>query len=85
MTWTADGGSDNAYAVDFSLSPTGPWFSTFEDLSVTITETSYTVPGILWNIIPSSATVYWRVRGADRDQLPLTVVTSDEVWSFTKQ
>jgi hypothetical protein len=38
----------------------------------------------LWNRIPSGERIYWRVRGADLSDTPLTVVYSDEVWNFHK-
>lgn len=85
FTWSPNGGVENVYAVDAALSPGGPFWSTFENLRILITETSWTMPQQMWNRIPSGRTVYWRVRGADRSVSPMNVVTSDELWTFTKQ
>jgi len=84
--WSADGGSNNAFAVDASLSPTfSSYYSTYDDLGLRIYGTSWTVPLGVWNKIPAGSPVYWRVRGADLSIKPLDVVTSDQVWSFYKQ
>jgi parallel beta-helix repeat protein len=85
FTWTPDGGMDNVFAVDVALSPTGPFYSTWENLHTPINSESWTMPNTIWNLIPSGSTVYWRVRGADLTVSPLTIVTSDEVWWFFKQ
>jgi hypothetical protein len=85
FAWTPDGGTDNAYAVDFGLSPSGPIYSTYETLGIVIYDTEWTMPAAIWNMIPTGKQVYWRVRGVDLDDPPLNVITSDEVWSFYKQ
>jgi PKD repeat protein len=84
FSWTTDGGSRNAYSVDISLTPGGSWYSTYTDLKLTITASSFTLPLKLWNKVSSGARIYWRVRGTDLDVEPRTVVTSDEVYSFYK-
>jgi hypothetical protein len=43
------------------------------------------MPTPVWNMIPSGTQVYWRIRGADLDVSPLTIITSDEAWSFYKE
>jgi hypothetical protein len=45
----------------------------------------WTMPLSVWNKIPSGRRIYWRVRGADLDVTPLTIIASDEIWSFNKQ
>ncbi|RJP14871.1 MAG: hypothetical protein C4520_20800 [Candidatus Abyssobacteria bacterium SURF_5] len=85
FTWTVDAGQDNAYAVDFSLPPFFPFWSTYENMHEIILTTSWTAPSWMWERIPSGRQVYWRVRGVDRDYDPLTIVTSDEVWSFCQR
>jgi hypothetical protein len=85
FSWSADGGSNNAYAVDLSLDYTfGTYWSTYENMGQVIFDTSWTVPGTLWNRVPSASYVYWRVRGADLDDTPLTIITGGEVWWFYK-
>jgi len=83
--WFADGGVDNAYAVDASLSPAfSKYWSTYENLHQLIRQTTWTMPGPVWNMIPSGTDVYWRVRGVDLDERPLTIIVSEETWSFHK-
>ncbi|RJP24059.1 MAG: PKD domain-containing protein [Candidatus Abyssobacteria bacterium SURF_5] len=84
FSWTCDGGQDNAFAVEFALSPSGPWKSSYEDLGKVITGTSWSLPLPAWNKVPAGSQIYWRVRGTDRSKQPRTVITSDEVWSFHK-
>ena len=84
FVWTADGGANNAFCVDFAIPSLIPFWSTFNNMHLLIYETNWTMPQGMWNVIPSGARVYWRVRGADLDDPPLTVVNSDELWSFFK-
>lgn len=83
--WTVDGGTSNVFAVDFSIPPGLPFWSTQTNLGQLIYDTSWTMPLAIWNKIPSGKTVYWRVRGADLDVQPRNVITSDEVRSFYKE
>jgi hypothetical protein len=86
FVWTPDGGTNNAFAVDLSASPGfESYYSTYEQLHQPINDTSWTMPVSIWNMIPVGRDIYWRVRGADLDVMPLTIITSDEVWSFTRQ
>ncbi|RJP17977.1 MAG: hypothetical protein C4520_15340 [Candidatus Abyssobacteria bacterium SURF_5] len=86
FAWTADGGVDNVFAVDGSLSADfSTYWSTYEDMHQLIAGTSWLMPAAVWNKIPAGRTIYWRVRGADLSQTPLTVISSDQVWSFVKQ
>jgi hypothetical protein len=78
--WVPNGGTNNAFAVDLSIPGLVPLFT-----SPATTETSWTMPPGIWNIIPSGRQVYWRVRGADLDQTPSNPIASVEQWSFTKQ
>ena len=80
FTWTADGGTNNRFVVDFHIPYIVPLWTT-----PVISETSWTMPTWLWDILLPGWPVYWRVRGADLDQAPLTIVTSDETWSFRKE
>jgi len=85
FTWTADGGTDNAFAVDVSVSPGfTTYYSTYENLHQLIGDRSWTMPDPIWNKVPSDKTLYWRVRGVDLADPPSNIVTSDEVWSFLK-
>jgi hypothetical protein len=80
FTWLVDGGVNNVFAVDLSLSsPTGPFKS-----SPTTTATSWKLPLAAWNKIPAGGRVYWRVRGTDQSKSPRTIITSP-TWSFYKQ
>ena len=77
--WSADAGANNAFKVDMALSLSGPVYSsplTYHD--------NWTIPTAPWNKVPSGTYVYWRVRGADLDHEPLTIITSDEVRGFFK-
>lgn len=86
FSWSLDGGADNVFAVDASLTPGfEQYYSTYEDLSQLVRETDWTMPLSVWNKIPSGKQIYWRVRGADLDVTPLTIIASDEIWSFDKQ
>ena len=78
FSWMPDGGTNNRYIVDSGFDG--------KKKSNRVGEvTEWTLPTAAWNNIPSGARVNWRVRGVDLDQTPLTIITSDEVWSFTKQ
>jgi hypothetical protein len=77
--WSADGGSNNVFKVDMALSLAGPVYS-----SPIIRNESWTIPVLYWNRIPAGAVVFWRVRGADLDDEPPSVITSDEVRRFRK-
>lgn len=84
--WESNGGANNVYAIDLSYDWTFSWYwSTFEHMRQPINGTTWAMPSALWSFIPSGTYVYWRVRGADLDYLPLTIITSDEVWWFYKQ
>jgi predicted outer membrane repeat protein len=83
--WLANGGADNVFAVDFALSPSGPVYSTYENLHLLISSPMWIMPDSVWNKIPAGQTVYWRVRGADLDQTPMVVINSAELWTFIKE
>jgi hypothetical protein len=85
FVWIATGGLSNAFAVDIGFSPTGPFYSTFENLRQPIYENHWMMPATIWSRIASGTRLYWRVRGMDLGAQSPTVVTSDEVWSFTKR
>jgi predicted outer membrane repeat protein len=80
FVWTANGGGRNSFAVDLALSLSGPFRST----PVIPGENSWTMPTAIWNKIPSRSFVYWRVRGADQDVMPLNIIYSKEIWWFYK-
>jgi hypothetical protein len=85
FTWTADGGANNRYAVDFSLSfPITTYWSTHDNMRQPISEGVWIMRDNMWSFIPPGSYVYWRVRGADVDVRPLTVLPSDTVWWFYK-
>ncbi|NQU08636.1 MAG: S8 family serine peptidase, partial [Candidatus Abyssubacteria bacterium] len=77
--WTADAGANNAFVIDVALFPSGP-IHTLGLFYVT----SWTIPNSTWDLIPHGSIMYWRVRGADLAQEPLTIITSDEIWWFYK-
>lgn len=85
FTWTANGGLNNVFAVDLAVPGLVPFWSTYENLHIQIEDTGWTMPQWIWKAIPSGMPVYWRVRGADLDHEPLTVITSSEVRAFLKQ
>lgn len=85
FSWTVDGGSNNVFAVDLALPPFVPFWSTYNNMHILIDQTSWTMPGSIWSVLPSGSRLYWRVRGVDLDVTPLNVVISDEIWSFYKQ
>ncbi|RJP16067.1 MAG: hypothetical protein C4520_18805 [Candidatus Abyssobacteria bacterium SURF_5] len=81
--WSATGGCNNGFSVDVALSPLGPIYSTYEHLHQIIRESCWTMPPTIWNMIPPGR-LYWRVRGADLEDSPPVIVTSEEVRSLTK-
>jgi hypothetical protein len=84
--WSANGGTNNRFAVDLSYDWTfSRYWSTYENMHQPIAAESWAMPQTLWNRIPSGSYVYWRVRGADLAVTPLTIITSDDVWWFYKQ
>jgi hypothetical protein len=85
FSWIVDGGSRNAFSVEFAVSPGGRIWSTFEDLHLVITENFWTMPAAIWNRIPSGIWIYWRVQGTDRDQTAHVIIPSEEVWRFRKE
>jgi hypothetical protein len=85
FTWTSIGGTNNRFAVDLSLDWTfTQYWSTYENLHQPLSAQSWAMPATLWNRIPSGTYAYWRVRGADLDVAPLTIITGDDVWWFYK-
>jgi predicted outer membrane repeat protein len=82
--WTADGETDNGYSVDIKFG-SSPWYSTYQYLKITIDGTSWTIPETSWKKIPVGSTVKWRVRGADLDQAPRTIITSEDTLTFYKK
>jgi len=85
FSWQGNGGANNAFAVDLSLDFTfSSYWSTHDNLGQRITGNSWTPPASLWDKIPSGSFVYWRIRGADRNQTPLNIITGAELWWFYK-
>jgi hypothetical protein len=77
--WIADGGTNNLYAVDLALSLSGPIYTS------PVQSTGYwSMLQEWWDFVPSGSFVYFRVRGANLDQTPLNIITSDELWWFYK-
>jgi hypothetical protein len=87
FAWTNNGGTNNRYAVDLSTDWAFSWYwSTYENAQQPISfNNNWTMPTDIWNTLPFENYVYWRVRGADLDARPLTVINSNEVWWFYKQ
>ncbi|GAB4335351.1 MAG: hypothetical protein Kow0099_07750 [Candidatus Abyssubacteria bacterium] len=82
--WTPDGGANNAFAVELSLSPTfSTYWSTYKNFHQAIMTTSWTMTPSQWAQVPAGRSIYWRVRGMDLHQTPRSIVTS-QVWSFYK-
>ncbi len=80
--WLADGGANNVYAVDLSLSPSfSTYWSTYNNLHTALRTTSWTMTPAQWNQVPSASWIHWRVRGVDLNQIPRQLITS-QVWSF---
>lgn len=85
FSWTPGDGMNNVFAVDLSLEyPMYTYWSTYKNMRRPLYTTSWTPPYQLWNRIPSGTYVYWRVRGANTYQSPMTPTTSEEVWWFYK-
>ena len=84
FSWTSDGVPTCVYAVDFAIPQVVPFWSTYENMQILISQKYWEVPQSLWDQVPSGVTVYWRVRGADPADPPLDIITSDEVWTFQK-
>ena len=86
FSWLPDGGLDNVFAVDMGSAPDfSTYYSIFEDLNIQISETSWTMPDSVWNMIPGQTTVHWRVRGADLGAGHFDIITSEEIRSFVKE
>jgi len=87
FTWTSTGlGAEAVYAVDGSLTPSfTSYWSTYDNMGLLISGQSWTMPFGVWGRVPAGRQMFWRVRGANLDVKPLSVISSDEVWSFTKQ
>ena len=79
LKWMPNGGTNDAFIVDLAVPGLIPLWS-----GPVVYDTLWLMPVYVWDAIPYSSDVYWRVRGADLDQTPLTIVTSDEVWTFRK-
>lgn len=85
FSWGADGGANNAFAIDLSLDPAfSSYWSSYENKGKIIFDTSVIMPSGLWAGVPSGKNIYWRIRGADLAEAPLTIINSNEVWSFYK-
>jgi hypothetical protein len=83
--WSYNGGTVNAFAVEFSLSPSFvSYWSTYENLGEIIFDSHWVAPQPLWDRIPPGSSIYWRVRGMDSEHQPPSVITSSEVWLFQK-
>jgi hypothetical protein len=83
--WAADGECQQGFAVDFSILPDfRTYWSTLKYIGVLNDASCWTMPAPIWDRIPSGGVFFWRVRGADMDAAPLTIINSDEVWTFTK-
>ena len=73
------------YSVEITFSPGSMmYWSTYKDLHQVISETSWEMPEPVWGLIPAGVQVYWRVRGIDLDHQPRTIITSDEIFSFSR-
>ncbi len=84
--WSITGGTDNAYAVDTSLTPDfEQYWSTYENLHLVIRQPLWKMPSSVWNKYPSGSQLYWRVQGTDLSVTPQIILTSDEVWTFFKE
>jgi subtilisin-like proprotein convertase family protein len=80
FTWSTYGGTNHAFIVDMAPSLRGPLYS-----SPVVYEPTWSIPTNWWNFIPSGTFVYWRVRGAELNVTPLTIIASDEVWWLYKR
>ncbi|RJP21299.1 MAG: hypothetical protein C4520_09805 [Candidatus Abyssobacteria bacterium SURF_5] len=81
--WTADGETNNVFAVEIKIG-NSPWHSTYKDLKLVLDQTSWTMPESIWAMIPSGRTISWRVRGMDLGRDPKTAVTSIETRTIYK-
>ena len=84
FTWTPDGGTNNRYAVDLTFDGTFSSYWSTLNLGRPISETSWQAPQQLWDVVPPGSYVYWRVRGADMNRVPLSILGSAEVRWFYK-
>ncbi|RJP14895.1 MAG: hypothetical protein C4520_20925 [Candidatus Abyssobacteria bacterium SURF_5] len=85
FVWSADGGANVKYAIDFSLSAAFTnYVSSYETLGVQLPNISVTIPQAIWDSVPTGTPIYWRVRGADTGVTPITPVFSTETWSFVR-
>ncbi len=84
FSWTPNGGVDNRFSVDMAIPPRTAVYSTWENLHLVIRDVNWVLPPAVWEQIPSGKQVFWRVRGVDLNHTPLTIVPSDETWSFFK-
>jgi hypothetical protein len=56
FSWEADGGPNNVFAVDLGLSyPITSYWSTYENMGLLITDSSWTPSALEWNAIPSGS------------------------------
>jgi len=78
--WTPDGGTINRFVVDLHIPGLVPLWT-----GPVIATSHWSMPPPIWGAISPGSHVYWRVRGANLDEPPpLSILTSDEVWSFYK-
>jgi hypothetical protein len=84
FAWSVDGGTNNIYAIDLAYSKQGPFYSTWKDLGIAISNTSWTMSTSTWNQVPSGSKIFWRVRGLDLDVPDAPVVKSYSVYHFYK-
>lgn len=83
--WTANGGSGNTFAVELSLTPAfSTFWSTYVSMHQLIYGTNWIMPNSIWLKVPVGKPVYWRVRGADLNRQPLTIISSQEVFFFSR-
>ncbi len=76
----------NLFAVDLSYTPDfSSYFSTWNNMRLSLQETTWTMATKVWRKIPHGKRVYWRVRGIDLWQSDLRIVVSDEARSFYKR
>jgi len=76
FTWNVDGGGDNVYVVDFATYIAGNLI--FRSSPIISGVRQWTMPESTWNQIPRGNLAFWRIRGADLDVSPLTIIYSDE-------
>jgi hypothetical protein len=80
FTWQEVSGTDNYYKVDMVLAIGGRIYTS----PAIVNSTYWLMPYSVWNAIPSGIPVYWRVRGADLASEPISIINSDQVWTFHK-